>query len=364
MMKTIFFRFIVLLLLNSCSLLIAQENIKKTRESSGKMLLDHSLEDYLKIKDLRNIIAEYANDWSCSKEIYNGEEIHKVKQLPDGRLIYSSLSGSGFKIWDPNCGEATEFIEQQDEYCAECDFYKDQFAFHSGPIVKTLNLKSGSVEDLPSEHNNAVKELHFLDDSKLASGSFDNTLKIWDINKKKSINTFDEHTGGVGAIQHLSKNVLISGSADNTIKVWDLRCGTKSIKTLNSHRNSIHGVIILSDNILASCSQDGTIKIWDLSKGECIRTLDNKAPTVSIDKLLDSMTLVSASGDSVKLWDANSGKCIEDDLGFKKLDKKIIDERHSKDVVSVHTLKDGRVASGSWDGSIKVWLNPAKSQVI
>jgi WD40 repeat protein len=57
---------------------------------------------------------------------------------------------------------------------------------------------------------------------------------------------------------------LASGSLDNTIKIWD--SSTWELKrTLTGHNNSVWSLAVLQNGDLASGSADKTIKIWDFS---------------------------------------------------------------------------------------------------
>lgn len=225
-MRIVFLRLLSFILSIFCIQLFAMEDkLKKAKEDKlvkeivvKHSYLDNALEDSV-IADLRKIIAGYADDWFCSKEIQDNSEICRIKQLPDGRLIYSVLNGSSIKVIDTDATDSYDLIGDQENHCAEFDFYGNQFVFNSGDNIKTLNLTSGSIEDFPTEHENTIKKLHFLDSNTIVSGSFDNSLKVWDMNKKKSLNTLSEHTGGVGVIENFSKDTIISGSGDYTIKI-------------------------------------------------------------------------------------------------------------------------------------------------
>ncbi|MHC5733241.1 MAG: WD40 repeat domain-containing protein, partial [Nostoc sp.] len=66
---------------------------------------------------------------------------------------------------------------------------------------------------------------------------------------------------------------LASGSGDNTIKLWDVSTG-KAIKTLTGHSSTVNSVGFSPDGkTLASGSGDNTIKLWDVSTGKAIKTL-------------------------------------------------------------------------------------------
>ncbi|MGK7901848.1 MAG: WD40 repeat domain-containing protein [Hormoscilla sp.] len=56
--------------------------------------------------------------------------------------------------------------------------------------------------------------------------------------------------------------MLASGSNDNTIKIWNLRSG-RLLRTLTGHSGPVRSVAISPDGqLLASGSNDNTIKIW------------------------------------------------------------------------------------------------------
>src|SRR5260370_27468251 len=67
--------------------------------------------------------------------------------------------------------------------------------------------------------------------------------------------------------------VLASGSHDNTIRLWDGQTG-QLLRTLRSHTKSVFSVAWSPDGeALASGSNDETIRLWDAKKGQPLRTL-------------------------------------------------------------------------------------------
>ena len=56
-----------------------------------------------------------------------------------------------------------------------------------------------------------------------ASGSNDNTIKIWSIETGHQLFTFEGHTNGVTSLAASTDGkMLVSASYDNTLKVWNL----------------------------------------------------------------------------------------------------------------------------------------------
>ncbi|BAY04659.1 hypothetical protein MMC39_10685 [Anabaena sp. CCAP 1446/1C] len=72
-------------------------------------------------------------------------------------------------------------------------------------------------------HNKAVYSVVFGSDSKtLASGSYDKTVKLWNVENGILINTFIGHTKPVLSLAFIpNTHTLVSGSADATIRIWN-----------------------------------------------------------------------------------------------------------------------------------------------
>jgi WD40 repeat protein len=66
-----------------------------------------------------------------------------------------------------------------------------------------------------------VNALAVLPDGRLASGAFDNTIKLWDPASGQLQATLKGHSGPVMALAVLPDGRLASGANDRTIKLWD-----------------------------------------------------------------------------------------------------------------------------------------------
>jgi WD40 repeat protein len=66
---------------------------------------------------------------------------------------------------------------------------------------------------------------------------------------------------------------LATASYDETVKVWDVESG-ELLKTLEGHNHWVECVAYSADGkLLASGGRDVTVKIWDAESGECLHTL-------------------------------------------------------------------------------------------
>ena len=69
-------------------------------------------------------------------------------------------------------------------------------------------------------HGDVVEALAVLEGGRLASGSMDRTIKIWELATRTCVATLEGHEGGVWSLAELVDGRLASGSNDTTIKIW------------------------------------------------------------------------------------------------------------------------------------------------
>ncbi len=101
----------------------------------------------------------------------------------------------------------------------------------------------------------------------LVNGSYDKTIKIWNIASGQLIRTLQGHSGLVNSVAiSPDGRTLVSGGGDKTIKIWNIASG-QLIRTLQGHSGLVNSVAISPDGrTLVSGSHDQTIKIWRLSE--------------------------------------------------------------------------------------------------
>ena len=197
-------------------------------------------------------------------------------------------------------------------------------------------------------HSDVVRSVAFSPDGEYAlSGSWDKTLKLWDVNTGREIRTFRGYPSDVNSVAFSPNgNYALSGSRDKTLKLWDVNTG-REIRSFSGHSSSVSSVAFSPDGRYAlSGSYDKTLKLWDVNTGEAIRTFTGHSHLVySVAFSPDGEYALSGSHDNtLKLWDVNTGREIRTFRG------------HSDAVNSVAFSPDGKYAlSGSGDETLKLW---------
>jgi len=207
-----------------------------------------------------------------------------------------------------------------------------------------------------SGHSSMVHSVAFSPREQLiASGSWDNTIKLWHLHTGREISTLIGHANWVNSVAFSPDGQLLaSGSADCTIKLWHVDT-TREIQTLRGHSDSVWSVAYFprtpatnshDGQLLASSSADYTIKLWHVHTGREICTLTGHSFFVNcVAFSQDGQLLASGSADcTIKLWHIHTGREIQTLTG------------HSNSVWSVAFSPNGQLlASGSWDNTIKLW---------
>lgn len=228
-------------------------------------------------------------------------------------------------------------------------FNRIAFALYNQHL-NVVDLKDGQIQSLQG-HTYPVSVIHALHGTnRLVSGSFDKTVKIWDMANMTCCRTLQGHDGYVTALCSLcDDSLLVSGSSDNTLKIWDLSKPSGEYRqTMKGHVKRVSSVCALpSGTSVASGSWDGFVKIWDLSTGKCTLSLEDDMGHIStVCAPVDGTSYIVSASHSrqyVKIWDVPSGKCVRT-------------LKCSNDVGSMCLIQsENRIALGNSDGTIDIF---------
>jgi len=176
--------------------------------------------------------------------------------------------------------------------------------------IKIWNLTSKKIIKNLTGHGRIVTCLLKINSSKMASGSDDSSVKIWDTNTWFCLTSLSIPNPTCLIKFYLYNIAHLASGGKESIKIWNINCFT-CLKTIVS-KSPIHCMIQLNKFQIATGSKNKAIKIWDLSKRECVKTIIGHEFAVLVFEKLNENQLISGSEDaSIKIWDIKRGKCVK-----------------------------------------------------
>ncbi|GMI55398.1 hypothetical protein ScalyP_jg5819 [Parmales sp. scaly parma] len=195
-----------------------------------------------------------------------------------------------------------------------------QFAL-SGSWDGTLRLweiGSGKTTRRFVGHSKDVLSVAFsADNRQIVSGSRDKTIKLWNtLGECKYTISEEGHTEWVSCVRFSpsqSVPLIVSAGWDKLVKVWSLT-NCKLRTNLVGHGGYLNTVTVSPDGSLcASGGKDGTAMLWDLNEGKRLYSLEAGDIINSLVFSPNRYWLCAATTQGIKIWDLES-KIVVDEL--------------------------------------------------
>jgi len=210
--------------------------------------------------------------------------------------------------------------------------------------VRVWDAASGDEVTVLSGHGGAVTSVGYSPDGlRITSGSGDRIVRVWDVASGSEVAVLRGHEGAVTSVNYSPDGLRIaSGSIDKTVRVWDAATGAE-MAVLRGHKRGISSVVFSPDgNQIVSGSHDQTVRLWDAQNSREMSVLrGHESQVQSVRFSPDGQRIVSTDNMALRIWDARSGAQVA-----------IVREHVSGGGFSAN----GRlIAAGAPNNTVRVW---------
>ncbi|KAI9367903.1 WD40-repeat-containing domain protein [Aspergillus egyptiacus] len=192
-------------------------------------------------------------------------------------LLATGAADGSIKVWDIRGGYITHsFHGHGGVISALCFFQSPSYENESKSSKKKKYKKSGNEGD--DDDMTDLDAASSIETFRLASGSEEGKVRVWDLSKKKSIASLDSHVSVVRSLSYSpTENALLSASRDKTVIVWDMR--TFKTRRIIPVLESAEAASFVADGGLCLVGgENGRLRVWDCNRGGEITHEQEAAP--------------------------------------------------------------------------------------
>lgn len=277
---------------------------------------------------------------ASDSEDEQNEEEHIVKSKRGSKWV---LKEREF-LWDPHTRVASVDFNKTTNLLV-VGFTSGVFGLYEMPGCVNVHRLSVSNHSVNSVTINRTGEW-------LAIGSSDlGQLLVWEWKSESYILKQQGHLYGLNAMDYSADGQFIAtGGEDGKVKIWNAFSGFCFI-TFSEHIAPVTGVKFVGKGLgkaLVSASLDGTVRAHDLLRYKNFRTLTTPDPVQFTCLAVDSSGEIVCAGAldpfHIYVWALQTGRLVDVLSG------------HEGPVACLDfSMETGLLASGSWDGTCKLW---------
>ncbi len=240
----------------------------------------------------------------------HGGPVRSLAVSPDGRTALTGGFDYAVMLWDLRTARELGRMTAQDAAIGAVAFLgRDRLVSASDDGSLALwDRASGRLIQRKPAHGAKISALALSEDGQtLASAGWDRRVQLWRIGELSPLAAIAA-ADNINALVFISDGRLAGGSYDASLRLWDSRSGAE-LAVLSGHEAGINALIALPGGRLASGSSDMSVWWWDVGEGAQSEVLlGAEAAVLSLAAAPDGAWI--AAGDAqgfVSVWDSAGG---------------------------------------------------------
>jgi WD40 repeat protein len=198
---------------------------------------------------------------------------------PDGKMLASGGGDRDIRLWDVESGTSIARLVAPNGTVRTLRFTSD------GNRLISSGWWTIDLWDIPTRHRErslslaeGVSETLLSPDGSRLYATFSmGLLQIWDMVPTGRV-VLGGQQGRVNGVLSADARLAITGDARGTLRYWDAQTG-RLLNTVQAHNARIKAIKLSPDGrLLATGGEDGAVKLWDLRTGSLLGTAPLFAP--------------------------------------------------------------------------------------
>ena len=293
-----------------------------------------------------------------SSNTRHGEAVLAAEFSPSSSSSSRLVSGSGdstAQIFDCDTGTPVHTLKGHTSWVLAVSWSPDDSMVATGSMDKTVRLwnpKTGESLGAPLKgHSNWVNSLawepyHLQTPGRprIASSSKDTTVRVWDVVAKRIEHVLSGHMGQVSCVRWGGTGKIYTSSRDRTVKIWNANKGTL-IQTLSSHAHWVNHLALSTDFVLRTAYYDHTAEVPLTEEGKIAKAKERFEKAATVNNEIVERLVTASEDNTIYIWEPS-----------KKTKPLARLHGHQKAVIHVTFSPNGLfIASCGFDNQVKLW---------